>query len=171
MATLFITAKPCHMPDQDHLGGWNILQEANEFYYQRVGSHHIFLHECLSYKEQRKLPVYKHKKVSDWINKVLSYLNNNITDFRIDDFYLIAHDGDLLRYNNNDEGLLPEYKVEAVDGGLQGIVPDKHIYVFMHSIQHDMFEELIKKLIDINEINIEAAIEIINNCTYETSVT
>ena len=170
MATLLITAKPCHLPDPEHKGKWSILPEANEFYYQKVGSHHIFLHKCLPDEEQGKKLVYKHKKVSEWINMIFSYLKNNIDDICLADFYLIAHDEDLLRYKNNDEGLFSESSVVTVGSDLQGKVPDKHIYVFMHSIQHDMFEKLIKNLIDIDESSIAAAIEIINNCTHETSV-
>ena len=56
-------------------------------------------------------------------------------------------------------------------GGLEKKIADKHIYLFMHSIQHDMFEALIRDLIEPDINNIERALLVIKKCTYETSVT
>lgn len=166
MATLFITAKPRYMPDEENEGKWVILPEG--FYYQKVDVHHIFLHECLP--KDGKIPKSKHSIVAAWIDTIITYSEEMLDGFCPDEFFLIVHDEDLLRYKKNDEGLLRESEVVAIAGGLQMKVKDRHIYVFMHRIQHVMFEALIKDLIDIEKSNIEAAIRIIKECTYETSV-
>ena len=115
MATILITTKPRYMPDEENPGKWQTLPEAEGFYYQDIGSHHIFLHECLP-KDGKKLKP-KHTIVASWVDTVISYSNAKFNDFCFEDFYLIAHDEDLLRFRKNDEGLLREDVVISVGGG------------------------------------------------------
>lgn len=168
MATLLITAKPRFMPDDDNLGKWEVLPNIPNFYYQKVGQHHVFIHECLP--SDGKKPKSKHKIVANWVDVIITYSKEHFDDFFHDDFFLIAHDEDLIRYRKNDEGLLREAEVKSVHGGLEGKINDKNIYIFMHSIQHDMFETLVKKLSVLEINNIELAIRVIKGCTHETSV-
>lgn len=168
MATLLITTRPRYMPDDNDLYNWTILSEASDFYYQNVGGHHLFIHECLPNDGKKIKP--KHKIVASWVENIIHYSQKIFSDFCLDDFFLITHDEDLLMYRSNDEGILRESQVDSVHGGLEGKVVDKNIYVFMHGPQHDMFEAIIKDLLEPSVENVKRAIQVIKECKYETKI-
>lgn len=156
------------MPDEDDIHNWTILSEANGFYYQNIDGNHLFIHQCLP--NDGKKTKLKHKIVASWVETVVQYSMEHFSNYSHDEFFLITHDEDLLSYSDNGEGILRESQVSSVKGGLEGKVTDGNIYIFMHGPQHDMFEAIIKDLIEPNIDNVTRAITVIRECQNETEI-
>ena len=167
MRVIFITAKPKVMPDSSDLGNWQPIPNAKGFYVQTIGDTVLFAHVCLSEMEIRWNLKKKHATIASWVNTVLSYISEHLGDFDKDNFFLILHDKDLLKYPSTDEGIYREKKIIDANGGLEGMLKDGNIYLFQHVPTQDMSEALINELSEPCEENIEQAIAVIKNCTYE----
>lgn len=169
MAILFVTAKPSYMPDCDELGEWKLVPNTKDLFVQKLGNHYIFAHECMNKAESQRLPEIKHDIVASWLDAALSWLESELGACSNDDIYLICHDKDLLDQSNKvntDEGLFLKSKVR---GHLQKKqIRDRHIYIFQHVVEQDMFKALIGSLFETTTENVEQAIQLINECTYET---
>lgn len=168
MGVVFITAKPRFMPDSSDLGTWEPMPKAEGFYMQTVGEFHLFAHECLDESaantwNQKK----KHATIASWLKTVLAYAEEHWGAIDKDSLYVIPHDKDLLKARKTDEGIYKEQRVAEVGGGFEGMVKDGNIYLFQHVAVQDMCVALINDLIEPTIENVEQAIEVIKNCTYE----
>lgn len=165
MAVLLISAKAAFIPAPDDLAGWTPLssEDGEQIYFRTVGEHRLYAAECIS--EVGRKQKYKHELLAAFVRKVVEHEPGVPGS----DFYLIAHDRDLLKPGSGDEGIYPESAVETVGSSLAGLLADRHIYVFQHVARQDMFETLIAGLLD-EEPGADAAITLINNCKHETSV-
>ena len=160
MAVLIITAKPAFLPDPDDLAGWELQ---GGLYHRQAGAHHLFLAECI--EEVNRKQRAKHEHLAELVRAARQAVPDG-------ECYLIAHDRDLLKGSGSgDEGIFPEAGVAAVGSSLAGLVPDRHIYIFQHVPQQDMFETLIVNLLDdITAETVERTVSLIDGCTYETSL-
>lgn len=173
MKIIFITAKPSYMPDPEELGTWQPMQDEEGFYMQTLGDYQLFVHECLSdlsgETNNVRLKVgKKHALVASWLNTILSYAQRQWGKISKNDVYAILHDKDLIPHDaRNEEGIYVEERILSVSGGLEGMVKNGHIYLFMHSIAQDMCQALINDLIEPSIDNIERALQVIKRCANE----
>jgi len=173
MKIIFVTARPSYMPDPEELGTWQPMQDEEGFFMQSLGDYHLFAHECLSDlssdKNNVKLRVEKkHALVASWLNLILSYAQQQWGEIAKEDVYVILHDRDLISHlSRNEEGIYNEERVLKVNGGLEGMTKDGHIYIFMHSVGQDMCVALINDLIEPSVENVEQALQLINKCANE----
>ena len=173
MKIIFITAKPYCMPDPEYLGTWQPMPDEDGFFMQELGDYLLFVHECLSDLSSEthnvKLRVEKkHSLVASWLNTILSFAKKQWGEFSKEDLYAILHDRDLISHNDrNEEGIYHEERIQGVGGGLEGMIEDGHIYIFMHSHAQDMSVALINDLIEPSTENVEQALKVIN-CANET---
>lgn len=173
MKIIFITAKPSYMPDLEELGTWQPMQNEDGFFMQTLGDYHLFVHECLSdlssETDNVKLRVEKkHALVASWLNTILSFARKQWGEFLKEDLYAILHDRDLISHNGrNEEGIYSEERILGVGGGLEGMIEDGHVYIFMHSTAQDMCMALINDLIEPSIENVNQALKVIN-CANET---
>ena len=167
MAVLIITTKSAFLPDPDDPAGWALREhEGRDFYVREVGEHRLYLTECLA--DAGKKQKIKHESIAG----IVRYVLQDVSGADRGDFYLIAHDKDLLKASGNDEGIYREAAVAEVGSSLQGLLPDRHIYLFQHVAQQDMFEALINKLLDdISAEEVQAVVQLIDGYSYETSCT
>jgi len=165
MAVLIITAKYSFLPDPDDPAGWEIHSENNiDFYFKEVACHKLFLKECIQKTNLKQKS--KHEETADFV-KLVKSKTTNIMD---DEYFLIVHDSDLKKSKQHDEGLYSEDSIKEVGSSLQSLIPDKHVYVFQHSEQHDMFEILIKNILyGIDEDIVNRVVEYINSCQDTTT--
>lgn len=167
MAVLLITTRGVFLPDEDNLGKWETLPRNTDFYTLRVGPHRLFVRECFVDESVKMKPLKKHNEIASWIDIISQYVKEKEESVSSDDIYLICHDKDLLRNMLTDEGIFPESEVL---GELKGKIRDGHIYVFQHVYEQDMFKAIIKNLSSGPiESNVNQAIAIIKDCTYEIS--
>lgn len=173
MKIIFITAKPSYMPDPEELGTWQPMQVDEGFYMQTLGDYHLFVHECLSDLSSDtnnvKLKVEKkHALVASWLKTILSYAQQQWGEISKKDVYVILHDRDLIAHDaRNEEGIYGEERILSVNSGLEGMLDDGHVYLFMHSIAQDMCQALINDLIEPSIDNVESALQVIKRCTNE----
>lgn len=163
MATLFISAKPPFLPDSEGLGNWTVLPGTEDFYVIELGNHHIIAHPCI--KDEIAIPKKastKHRMVATWLDTILPYIDKEWGTLDIEDFYMICHDKDLIDCEK-EEHREDLYREVELSEGLKGRVKDGHIYAFMHSPGHPIYEALIVNLFDeATPKDVENAIQIIN---------
>lgn len=164
MAVLIITTKSAFLPDPDEPAGWELHgHDGRDYFVRQAGPHRLYLTECIT--DASKKQKIKHETLAG----IVRFAQTDAADAPRDTFYLIAHDKDLLKASENDEGIYREAGVEEVGSSLQGLVPDRHIYIFQHVAQQDMFEKLISNLLDeINPSLVEEVVQLIDTYSYET---
>ena len=165
MAVLIITTKAAFLPDPDDPAGWALREhDGRDYFVRQAGPHRLYLTECLT--DAGKKQKIKHDAVAG----IVRFAQSDAADAPRQAFYLIAHDKDLLKVSGNDEGVYREAGIEEIGSSLQGLIPDRHIYIFQHVAQQDMFETLINKLLDdIGPTEVEEVVRLIDDCRYETS--
>lgn len=164
MAVLIITAKPSFIPPDmdDNYHGWVIHNENGiEFYSMECGPHKLFITECISKVDTRQR--IKHTYISKYVKSVKA-LCESIPD---EDFFLITHDKDLMHGMSHAEGIYREASVDAIGSDLRCMIPDNHIYVFMHSDGMPMYDTLITNSFHLTHELIDSAITIIKECNNE----
>lgn len=167
MAVLLITTRGSYVPDDENLGNWEKVHDEPDFYTLKVGKHRVFVCECIGDEWKTKKTVMKHNEVASWIDIVMQYEKENSEHISSNDIYAICHDKDLVTNFLTDEGIFPESEVL---GNLKGKIQDRHIYVFQHVFEQDMYKAIIRPLPhELTESNIDQAIAVIQDCTYEVS--
>lgn len=159
MAFIFITAKYKNMPDAENLSGWDVIDGTADFYIRSVNNHVLVAHPCI--EEVGKKVLIKQNILASWIEFVKIYFSQHYSDFKDADLFVIAHDKDLLSCDK--EGLFRSSSIEK-GSKLVGMIPDKHIYVFLHSPRKPMYSTLISKMLeDLSEEQIDSVIQLIEN--------
>lgn len=167
MAILIVTSKVAYFPDPEEQEGWSLEKEEGlEYFTTEIGPHKLFWTKCI--KDVEKRVEDKHEIIADIVKRIKNKCHASDEDC----FYLIVHDLDLL--SHHDEGIYPEKNVKIIGSSLVSLIPDRHIYVFQHVPEQDMFKTLVIKnseedaCITIDDIN--NTLELINSCLHETPV-
>ena len=161
MACILVTAKSMYLPDSENLYGWTVVSSGGEDYYVRkIGGHVLLAHPCI--EEIGKKLLVKHSIVASWVSFAKGYFRGEDPSFNESVFYLIAHDKDLLSKEIVKEGV---FRASSIVSGsnLNGLIMDRHIYVFPHIPNKPMFSLFISRLIDesLSENDVDSVVQLI----------